>query len=120
MSIINTSRKQVAFAVISAYLVLTLVLIFSVFTLAKNSIQVENWAVGIVSSIWGSYTTIVSLIMGYYFGDTAQTGDHNATLNKAIESNKSKPETIENIMNRSLNHPDNLQGSGDDTLIQMR
>ncbi|PHS35718.1 MAG: hypothetical protein COA82_03645 [Alkaliphilus sp.] len=88
--------------------------------MAVEQVTVDEWAIALVSSIWGAWTSKSSNILNYYFGDSAQVEANNVTINTALENastTTSNGMSKRQIINHSLLDVDNLDGGGDDTEI---
>lgn len=86
----NDSWLQKTFALIfmAAYLVLTGILLYGLYTYLKSgSLEVDQWVVALVSSIWGGLSSKLNTIVDFLFGSSKGSQDKDY-LSKDLKPNK--------------------------------
>lgn len=82
-------QKVYAIVFLAGYLVLTVGLLLMVFEIADVQLDVPDWGVGIIGSIWGGMTSKVNTITDFFFGSSQGSKAKTDIIN--IKENK-KPD----------------------------
>lgn len=73
-------QKVYAITFLSGYLVLTVVLILTVIGIARFQVNIPEWGVAILSSIWGAMSSKVNTITDFFFGSSQGSKDKNEIM----------------------------------------
>lgn len=88
----NDSSLQKIFAMVflTAYIVLTSLLVWGLWVYVKNgSVDVPEWVVAFISSLWGGLSAKLNTIVDFLFGSSKGSQDKNI-INQDLLTNLSK------------------------------
>lgn len=79
-------QKIYAVTFLIGYLVLTIGLILLVFNIAKIDLEIPDWGIATIGSIWGGMTSKVNTITDFFFGSSQGSKEKNELMK--IEKSK--------------------------------
>lgn len=66
----STLQKIYAIVFLTAYVILSLLMIFGIYEIAVEKIEISDWGIGFVSSIFGAMSIKVGTVTDFLFGSS--------------------------------------------------
>ena len=57
-------------------------MLYIVVSISKNNIQLEEWVIAFISSVWGGMSTKVGTITDFFFGSSQGSSEKNELFKK--------------------------------------
>jgi len=76
----NRLQRAVANVTMIGYVVFSVALLIVVITISHYDLDLPDWAVALVSSIWGAWSTMAANVVAYFFGDSQSAKQKDRTL----------------------------------------
>ena len=81
-------QKIFAITFLLFYLALTGIMVWLVFNMAYNSLDLETWAITLISTIWGGMSAKVNTITDFLFGSSKGSQEKTQLFNPNNNQNK--------------------------------
>ena len=78
----SSLQKIYALVFLVAYILLTGAMLYIVVSISKNNIQLEEWVIAFISSVWGGMSTKVGTITDFFFGSSQSSSEKNELFKK--------------------------------------